>query len=303
MSHVPISSLFRKNNGRNIIHMPVPIFTKCLDLASKRRLRRITIPGQPPSVFRNKIIIFAVISLAIIIWEIGAEIKTINTFYASQPSAIIRDLYSFVVSGEVVRHLSTTLLESLGGLFFGSLFGIACGVILGQIKFLADILEPIITALYGIPKLALAPIFILWFGLGMESKIFISALLVFYLVFFSTFEGIRSVDANIVASIRLMGANRYQIFKQVTLPSCVPWIFTGIRGGIGASLLGAIVGEYMGASSGLGWMVQYATTTYQVDRVMSCLIILLMIGLVFNKLLRLCEKRLLRWRPGIGYNN
>jgi NitT/TauT family transport system permease protein len=249
---------------------------------------------------KNKINIFAVISLALITWEIGAEAKMINTFYASQPSAIIRDLYTFIFSGEVTKHLSTTLLEALGGLLFGSLAGIACGVLLGQIKFLADVLEPIITALYGIPKLALAPIFILWFGLGMESKIFISALLVFYLVFFSTFEGIRSVDANIVSAVRLMGASRYQIFKHVTLPSSVPWIITGIRGGIGASLLGAIVGEYMGASAGLGWMVQYATTTYQVDRVMSCLLILLMIGLVFNKLLRMCETRLLQWRPGFG---
>jgi NitT/TauT family transport system permease protein len=249
---------------------------------------------------KNRGIIFGVISLALIVWEVGAEIGAINTFYASQPSAIFLDLYRFVVTGEVLIHLTTTLQEALGGLIFGTLAGIACGVILGQIKFLADILEPIITALYGIPKLALAPIFILWFGLGIESKIFISALLVFYLVFFSTFEGIRSVDKNVVSAIQLMGASRYQVFRHVTLPSCIPWILTGVRGGIGASLLGAIVGEYMGASAGLGWMVQYATTTYQVDRVMSCLLILLLIGLVFNKALKFCEKRLLKWRPGIA---
>ena len=190
-----------------------------------------------------------------------------------------------------------TLKEALAGLFLGTAAGIIVGAVLGRIRWVADIFGPIITALYGIPKLALAPIFILWFGLGMESKIFISGLLVFYLVFFSTFEGIRSVNADMVSAIKLMGANRFQIYRSVILPSCVPWILTGIRGGIGASLLGAIVGEYMGASAGLGWMVQYATTTYQVERVMSCLLVLLFMGLVFNKGLSFCEGRLLKWRP------
>jgi len=246
---------------------------------------------------RQKGLIILVVSMALVCWEWAAEEKLIKTFYASQPTVILVDFYNFVVSGEIFLHLRITLQEALMGLFFGTVAGIACGVILGRIRWLADIFEPIITALYGIPKLALAPIFILWFGLGIESKIFLSALLVFYLVFFSTFEGIRSIDANIVAAVRIMGANRWQIFTKVSLPSCIPWVLTGIRGGIGASLLGAIVGEYMGASAGLGWMVQYATATYQIERVMSCILTLLLIGLVLNKGLRLCENRLLRWRP------
>ena len=246
---------------------------------------------------QNKAWVFGVISCALILWEVCVRVKIINPFYSSQPSVIFFDFYHFAVTGEMFIHLMITLKEALGGLFFGTLAGILFGVVLGRIKWIADILLPIITALYGIPKLALAPIFILWFGLGMESKIFISALLVFYLVFFSTFEGIRSVDADIVSAIRLMGANPYQIFRRVILPSCIPWILTGIRGGIGASLLGAIVGEYMGASAGLGWMVQYATTTYQIERVMSCLLVLLLMGLVFNKGLSFCEGRLLKWRP------
>lgn len=245
------------------------------------------------------------VSLAILIalgaWELSVRNGFINSFYASQPTAILVDLYGFIFSGEATKHITITLLESILGLFFGTLAGIMCGVLLGHVRFLADVLEPIISALYGIPKLALAPIFILWFGLGLESKVFISSLLVFYLVFFSTFEGIRSVDANIVAAVKIMGASRLQIFSRVTLPSCVPWIITGIRGGIGASLLGAIVGEYMGASGGLGWMVQYSTTTYQVDRVMSCLLILLFIGLFYSKTLRLIENHLMKWRPaGLG---
>lgn len=261
-----------------------------------RKKETMNIP-QNGNATRQKLSIFALILIAVVAWEAGVKFNAINSFYASQPSAILKDLFQFLSSGEATIHIATTLAESLFGLFFGTLAGILCGVFLGQIQFLADVLEPIISALYGIPKLALAPIFILWFGLGMESKIFISSLMVFYLVFFSTFEGIRSVDGNIIAAVKIMGATPLQIFTHVTLPSSVPWIITGIRGGIGASLLGAIVGEYMGASTGLGWMVQYSTTTYQVDRVMSCLFILLIIGLFYSKTLKFCEKKLLKWRP------
>jgi len=245
----------------------------------------------------NKTLMVIMIVFALILWEVLAGLKIINPFYSSRPSVIFLDFYQFLISGDLSKHLMITLKEALAGLFLGTAAGIIVGAVLGRIRWVADIFGPIITALYGIPKLALAPIFILWFGLGAESKIFISGLLVFYLVFFSTFEGIRSVNSDMVSAIKLMGATRFQIYRSVILPSCVPWILTGIRGGIGASLLGAIVGEYMGASAGLGWMVQYATTTYQVERVMSCLLVLLFMGLVFNKGLSFCEGRLLKWRP------
>jgi len=247
---------------------------------------------------RSRALTLAVVGLGLALWEVAADAKLINTFYTSRPSDILSDFILFASSGELFTHLIVTLKEAFGGLLFGTIAGIACGVALGRINWLGDMFEPIITALYGIPKLALAPIFILWFGLGLESKVFLSALLVFYLVFFSTFAGIRNIDQGIVSAIRLMGASRLQMITRVALPSCVPWILTGVRGGIGASLLGAIVGEYMGASAGLGWMIQYATTTYQIERVMSCILTLLLMGLCFNKGLSACEWRLLRWRPG-----
>jgi len=244
-------------------------------------------------------LLIALIVMLLIGWELIAANKIVDPFYISQPSQIGSDLKKFFVTGEVFRHLTVTFEEAFLGLVIGTTFGVIGGFVLGRIELLARIFEPIITALYGIPKLALAPIFILWFGLGVESKIFLSSLLVFYLVFFNTFGGIRNVDPNLIGAIKLLGANRYQTMTMVILPSCFPWILAGIRGGVGSSLLGAIVGEYMGASAGLGWMIQYATTTYQIDRVMSCIFILLVIGLVFNKGLKLLEKRLLRWRPSV----
>ena len=234
-------------------------------------------------------------------WELFAGYKIVDPFYISQPSKISIDLSELFLKGEIYRHLSITLQEAFLGLLIGTVLGIIVGFVLGQTELLARIFEPIITALYGVPKLALAPIFILWFGLGIESKIFMSLLLVFFLVFFNTYGGVRSVDSNLVGAVRLLGSNNRQVLAKVVLPSCVPWILAGVRGGLGASLLGALVGEYIGASAGLGWMIQYATTTYQIERVMSCIVVLLVIGLILNMGLKLIEKRLLKWRPVVDF--
>lgn len=242
---------------------------------------------------------FLVVIVFIAGWELFAGSKILDPFYTSLPSQIYNDLILFYASGALVKHTSITLQESLCGIAFGTILGIGVGFLLGQVEFLGRVFEPFITALYGIPKLALAPIFVLWFGLGMQSKIILSTILVFYLVFFSTYAGIKSVDPNLIASVRLMGANGRQIMQKVILPSCVPWILAGVRGGLGASLIGAIVGEYMGASAGLGWMIAYATSFFQVERVMACIFILLMIGITFNHLLKAVETRLLRWRPPV----
>lgn len=235
-------------------------------------------------------------------WELLAVSGIVNPFYSSQPSHILKDLPQFFSSGDLLKHTGVTLAEAMWGLLIGTLFGIAVAFLLGLFDFFGKVIEPFITALYGIPKLALAPIFVLWFGLGIESKVIMSGLLVFFLVFFSTYGGIKSVDRNILTSVRLMGATQRQIVFKVILPSSVPWILAGVRGGLGASLIGAIVGEYMGASAGLGWVISYATSFFKVDRVMSCIFILFVVGIVFNMVLKHVEKLLLKWRPPLDYS-
>ncbi len=235
-------------------------------------------------------------------WELLAASGVINPFYSSQPSHVLRDLPQFYREGDLLKHAGVTLAEALWGLAFGTLFGIVIAFLLGLSDLLGKVIEPFITALYGIPKLALAPIFVLWFGLGLESKIIMSSLLVFFLVFFSTYGGIKSVDRTILTSVRLMGATQVQIIGKVILPSSVPWILAGIRGSLGASLIGAIVGEYMGASAGLGWVISSATSFFRVDRVMSCIFILFVVGIIFNMILKHVEKLLLKWRPPLDYS-
>jgi NitT/TauT family transport system permease protein len=164
----------------------------------------------------------------------------------------------------------------------------------------ARVVDPIIMALYGIPKLALGPIFILWFGLGIESKIFLAALMVYFLVLFNAYAGFRNVDQSLVNAVRLMGASSRQIMLKVVLPSAIPWMLAGLKAGLGAALLGAVVGEYIGANSGLGWMVEYAGGMYDIARVFTCIIVLMLLMAMLNTVLGVVEGRLLKWRPTVG---
>lgn len=238
----------------------------------------------------------------IIAWELAVEMGFLNPFYTSQPTKVYRDLIEFYNSGSFWKHTGITLKGAVLGLLIGTAVGVIVAYILGFSRILNKVFEPIITGLYGIPKLALAPIFVLWFGLGIESKVIMSSMLVFFLVFFNTYGGIKDVDKNIVRSVKLMGATDLQLKTKVYFPSTIPWILAGVKGGLGASLIGVIVGEYMGASAGLGWMISYSTSFFRVDRVMSCIFILFLIGVIFNSILKFVERLLLRWREPMDYD-
>ncbi|MFH1136201.1 MAG: ABC transporter permease [Pseudomonadota bacterium] len=232
-------------------------------------------------------------------WELLSHYKVIDAFFFGQPSAIVIDMKEAVVTGEIYPHMLVTLKEALSGLLIGTIAGVLAAFILGKLDLAARVLDPIIMALYGIPKLALGPIFILWFGLGIESKIFLAALMVFFLVFFNAYAGFKNVDQSLVNAVRLMGASNRQIVLKVVLPSSVPWLMAGIKAGLGAALLGAVVGEYIGANSGLGWMVEYAGGMYDIARVFTCIITLMLLMAALNAALGLVERRLLKWRPNV----
>lgn len=144
--------------------------------------------------------------------------------------------------------------------------------------------------------MTLAPVYILWFGLGLTSKIFLAGLMVFFHVFFSTYAGIQNVEPKLIESANLLGAGKVQTLVHVVLPSSMPFILSGIRVGVGSSLVGAIIGEYIGASAGFGWMIAYASSFFNIARVMSCILILLIVGILLNFSLDKIEKYLLRWR-------
>lgn len=243
---------------------------------------------------------FTLIFLVLAGWELLAHFQVIDAFFMSRPTAILLDLIDACLHGELTPHIIVTLKEAMAGLLLGTVSGIATAFLLERVELAARILDPILMAFYGIPKLALGPIFILWFGLGLESKVVMATLMVFFLVFFNAFSGFKNVDQQLVNAVRLMGASKRQIMMKVVLPSAVPWLLTGIKAGLGAALLGAVVGEYIGANQGLGWMVEYAGGMYDVARVFTCIIVLMLLMAALNAALGRIERVLLKWRPPIN---
>ena len=240
--------------------------------------------GQEKKLHRKTFIIRTVLIIGLLsLWETAARMEWYNPFFTSYPTEIATDLIEFIKSGDLAYHTVITLREAFLGLFFGT-------VAMGKI------FTPILTAINGIPQLTLAPVYVLWFGLGLTSKVFLAGLMVFFCVFFSTYNAIRNTEQKLIESAHILGANSIQTLWHVVLPYCMPWILSGIRSGVGSCMVGAIIGEYMGASGGFGWMVTYATSFFMIRRVMSCILILLLVGMLMNWSLDLLEKKVLKWK-------
>lgn len=200
-------------------------------------------------------------------------------------------------SGILKRHLFVSLHEAVLGLIYGCLFGSLAGILLGVGKRVSAAIMPLMVGLNSIPKLALAPLIIVWFGIGLVSKVLIAGLMVFFIFTFNMYAGYNSVDASLVHTLRLLGANRRQIIRHVVWPSCLPWFLASLRVGMGLALSGAIVGEYIGASRGLGWLINDASGRYNLTQVLCCVFVIIVIMMILDSLVRFLERILLKWRP------
>ena len=239
------------------------------------------------------------IAFMLIAWQIASNKSLIDTFHFSSPLAIVKDLVGLFANGEIWPHIFITFGVSFLGLIYGTVAGILVAFLFGNFKILAKIFDPILVGLYGLPKLALGPLIIIWFGIGIKAKIFMSLLMVFFLVFFNAYAGFKDTAADLINTLRMMGASKIQIISKVTLPSCIPWIVTSLRTGAGAAVMGTIVGEYLGSSKGMGWMIQAAGGVYNITRVLSCIAILFIIMSFIDLLLRQMEARVLVWRQEV----
>ena len=230
-------------------------------------------------------------------WEYGADREIIDTFFFSSPSRIGVDLKEMWDSGLMSKHVTVTLREAAGGLFYGCVLGTVTAFVFGVLPKLNEIFMPIMVGINGLPKLALGPLLIFWFGIGYTSKVVMSAMMVYFIFLFNMFAGYNDVDVNLINAVRMLGGSRLQVLRKVIWPSCIPWFLASMRTGMGMSLTGAIVGEYIGSSRGLGWMISDAGGTYNITRVLSCVFILIVIMTVLDYFLRFLEKITLRWRP------
>lgn len=238
--------------------------------------------------------------LALLVFWQWASGRLIKEIYVSKPTAVAQRLYELFASGEIYPHLWITGQELVLGYVIGVAGGIIGGYALGRSPRLAGIFEPYVMAFYGIPKIALAPLFIIWFGIGMGSKVALASIMVFFLVFYNVFAGVRSVDRELVNLTLVMGANQRQLTYHVYLPAAAPFVMLGMRLAIPYSVIGVIVGEFTSSAQGLGLFIHEASSTYDPAGVFAGIVILLAFVAVANFLAGRLERRLLRWRSLSG---
>ncbi|MBN9528157.1 MAG: ABC transporter permease [Alphaproteobacteria bacterium] len=229
-------------------------------------------------------------------WE-WASGRLIREIYVSKPSAIAVRLYELFATGEILPHLVVTLQELVLGYLVGVLSGVVVGYWLGRSPRVAAVVEPYVMAFYGIPKIALAPLFIIWFGIGIGSKIALAGIMVFFLTFYNVYTGVRNVDREYANLALIMGAKERQLTRHVYLPAAAPFVLLGMRMAIPYSVIGVIVGEFASSTRGLGLFINQASSTYDPAGVFAGIVILLAFILVANIGAARLERRLLRWRP------
>ncbi|MCW5770079.1 MAG: ABC transporter permease [Rhodospirillaceae bacterium] len=230
-------------------------------------------------------------------WEAVVATGLIHPFFISQPSMIAVDLYELFASGMIFKHFVVTMYEALAGLALGVVLGVATGFAAALSARIADALQPLIVAFNSMPRVAIAPLFIIWFGFGPASKIALAALVVYFVIFFNTFSGMRAVEPVLMNSVRVMGASKVKVLWMVSLPFTMAWVFAAMKTSISMALIGAVVGEFIGSVAGIGWIMVQAAGTNDTTRLFSTLIILAVVGAALFALLRWAEDHVLRWRP------
>ncbi len=229
-------------------------------------------------------------------WELASG-RVIDPFWVSSPSRVFAFLWGTIRDGSIFGHLGVTLYETVTGFVIGAVAGIAFGFLLARRQTLAQVLDPYIVAFNGIPRIALAPLFIIWFGIGPNSKVVLVVIVVFFLTFFNTYSGVKGVDVELKNILRIMGATERQILFKVTMPATVPWITTGLKLSVPYALVGAIVGEFIAASRGLGYLINYQTSLFSTTGALSGILVVAAIVVLSSEAINWLEAYLLRWRP------
>ena len=248
---------------------------------------------------RGTVLALQLATLAVILafWEVGARTEFLDPFFFSQPSDIGRQIATWLTGITIWEHLATTLAEAFLAFLIGTLFGIVFGLAFARVELLAAVFDPYIRIFNALPRVILAPIFLLWFGLGMASKVALGVSLVFFVVFFNTYQGVREVDVVLLNNARMLQASDRQLLRHVYLPSAMAWIFSSLHTSIGFALVGAVVGEYMGAARGIGYLVAQAQGVFDTTGVLAGLLLTSAVVLCVDLGINRVERYLLRWRP------
>src|SRR5882672_9006159 len=240
-----------------------------------------------------------VIAAILAIWQGSVSAGLVDAFWVSSPALVVAEMWRLLVSGELIGDVTITVVEALIAFVVSSALGIICGLLLARSPFWDEVLAPLVLALNSLPRVALAPLIILWFGIGVLAKVVTAFTLVFFILLVNTLGGAKNVDNDILTIARLMGASERDILWKVTFPSALPWIFTGLNLGLTYSLLGVIVAEILASNHGLGYLIAASAASFNTAGVFAGLIMLAVVAWLFSLMMRKVEARLLRWKPSL----
>jgi NitT/TauT family transport system permease protein len=237
----------------------------------------MTVPGLIPPIFFDN------------------EIKA--AFFFGEPLKIFKVVWVWFSEGEIYVHLWVTLQETALAFVIGTLLGLAVGLWLGLSPFASAVADPFIKGMNAMPRVILAPIFMVWFGLGIWSKVALGVTLVFFIVFFNVYQGVKEVSPVVLNNVRMLGASRSQLLQHVYLPSATSWVFSSLHTSVGMAFVGAVVGEYLGSAKGVGYLIHQAEGTFDINTVFAGILVLTVFALLLDAVVTIAENKLLKWRP------
>lgn len=236
------------------------------------------------------------LAMLLALWEAAGRAGMLNPLYLPSPSQIGAALFDLFSDGRIWPHLEATFTAALGGLALGIAVGVVLGVAAALVRLVAELLEPVMTLLNAVPRVILAPLFVIWLGIGLASKIALSFILVAVLIFFTVFTGIRQVDRRMVERVITLGGDRWALVRHVYLPSVTAWILSNMKIAVGFAFTGALVGEFVAATHGLGYLLSFAQSTYNAALMFALIVLILVVVLLIFGIAGRLEKYLLRWQ-------
>jgi NitT/TauT family transport system permease protein len=221
-------------------------------------------------------------------------------FFFGEPLTVLERIWAWFSSGSIYPHLGVTLAETAMAFVIGTVLGLGVGLWLALSPMASALLDPYIKALNSMPRVILAPIFGVWFGLGMASKVALGVTLVFFIVFFNVYQGVREVSHTVLANARILGASERQLLRHVYVPSAMSWVFASLHNSVGLAFVGAVVGEYLGSAQGVGYLILQAEGTFDINSVFAGILVLTAFALMLDWAVTIAERRLLVWQPRSG---
>jgi NitT/TauT family transport system permease protein len=235
-------------------------------------------------------------TLLALLWEIASRHGWVNPFYVPAPSRVVQVLYGLFAEGEIWPHMRATFSAAVVGLLAGLAIGIVLGFAAALVPLLAEVLEPVMILLNAIPRVILAPLFVIWFGIDLASKVAVALVLVTVLIFFAVYNGIKEVDQRLVERVRTLGGGRWVLTREVYVPSVAAWIMSNLKVAVGFAFTGAVVGEFVASSRGLGYLLQFAQNNYNAALTLALIVLIMSFVLILFAISEWIERRVMRWR-------